>query len=121
MDNSKGRLIPNGKYTFFKKKKSDNRTVKATAIVQNGSWTLLKGSILGITENSGVSKKAHILRMSMSIDPNGKLLEDVDLGECSPSFAGSVVMNASNDGWLDWKNKKGEPVDIYRVQNKENE
>ena len=23
-------------------------------------------------------------------------------------------MNASNDGWLDWKNKDGEAVDIYR-------
>lgn len=113
-DNSKGKLIPNGKYTFNRKKKSDNKMVKATAIVQNGCWTLLKGSVLGITENPGVSMKARLMRMSMPIDANGKLLEDYELGECSPSFAGAVVMNASNDGWLDWKNQEGNAVDIYR-------
>lgn len=55
-----------------------------------------------------------LMRMSMPIDANGKLLEDYELGECSPSFAGAVVMNASNDGWLDWKNQEGNAVDIYR-------
>ena len=113
-DNSKGKLIPNGKYTFNRKKKSDNKMVKATAVVQNGCWTLLKGSVLGVTENPGVSMKARLMRMSMPIDANGKLLEDYELGECSPSFAGAVVMNASNDGWLDWKNQEGNAVDIYR-------
>ena len=56
-DNSKGKLIPNGKYMFTRKKKSDNKMIKATAVVQNGCWTLLKGSILGITENPGVPRK----------------------------------------------------------------
>jgi len=118
-DNSKGKLIPNGQYTFTKKKKSDGATVKAKAVIQNGSWTLLKGSILGITENAGVSQKAKALRLTMPIDTMGKLLEDVDLGECSPSFAGTIVMNAANDGWLDWKNSQGEPVDVYRQKAKE--
>ena len=120
-DNSTGKLIPNGKYTFKRKKASDNnKLVKATAVVQNGSWTLLKGSVLGVTENPGMSKKARKVRANMSLDANGKLLEDVDLGECSPSFAGAVIMNASNDGWLDWKNADGDAVDIYRTRkNKE--
>lgn len=116
-DDSTGKLIPDGKYTFRRKKKSDgNKLVKATAIVQNGSWTLLKGSILGVYENAGVSKKARKIRMDLPLDENGKLLEDFCLGECSPSFAGTVVLNASNDGWIDWKNKDGNPVDIYRVK-----
>ena len=50
----------------------------------------------------------------LSQEEYAKLLEDYELGECSPSFAGAVVMNASNDGWLDWKNQEGNAVDIYR-------
>ena len=119
-DDSTGKLIPDGRYTFRRKKKSDdNKMVKATAVIQNGSWTLLKGSILGMTENAGVSKKARKIRLDMPIDETGKLLEDFCLGECSPSLAGSVVMNASNDGWIEWRNKDGNPVDTYRVKKKD--
>ncbi len=119
-DDSTGKLIPDGRYTFRRKKKSDdNKLVKATAVIQNGSWTLLKGSILGMTENAGVSKKARKIRLDMPIDETGKLLEDFCLGECSPSLAGSVVMNASNDGWIEWRNKDGNPVDTYRVKEKD--
>ncbi|MBQ1847824.1 MAG: DUF4357 domain-containing protein, partial [Clostridia bacterium] len=35
----------------------------------------------------------------------------------SPSFAGSIVMNKSNNGWTNWKDKDGNPVDIYRKKN----
>ena len=119
-DDSTGKLIPDGRYTFRRKKKSDaNKMVKAAAVIQNGSWTLLKGSILGMTENAGVSKKARKIRLDMPIDETGKLLEDFCLGECSPSLAGSVVMNASNDGWIEWKNKDGNPVDTYRMKEKD--
>lgn len=116
-DNSKGKLIPNGTYHFERKKNSDNKTVKATAIINNGRWTLLKGSVLGIAEDMGVSQKAKAVRASLPLDAKGKLLEDYELGECSPSHAGTVVMNQSNNGWTDWKNDKGKPVDIYRKTN----
>lgn len=114
-ENIKSKLIPNGRYKFEKKKKSDNnKIVKATAEVKNGNWKLLKGSVLGISEDAGVSQKAKSIREKLPLDNNGKLLEDVELGECSPSFVGSVVLNQSNDGWTDWKNKTGQPIDIYR-------
>ncbi len=115
-DNSKGRLIPNGTYTFDRKKQSDNKTVHATAVVKGGRWTLLKGSVLGIAEDVGVSQKAKTVRAALPMDNTGKLLEDVELGECSPSHAGTVVMNQSNNGWADWKNENGQPVDIYRKE-----
>ena len=120
-DNSKSKLIPNGEYTFQKKKKSDNRTIKANARIDNGRWTLLKGSVLGVTEDVGVSQRAKLVRAEMSLDDNGVLLENYELGDCSPSFAGTVVLNASNNGWTDWKNKDREPVDIYRPKNQEEE
>lgn len=113
-ENSRSKLIPDGIYSFQKKKRSDNKTVRAKAVISNGRWTLCKGSILGVNEDVGVSQKAKAVRIMLSLDDNGKLLEDVDLGACTPSFAGTIVMNASNNGWTDWKNQAGQPVDIYR-------
>ena len=120
-DNSTGKLIPNGTYKFQRKKKSDNKTIRAKAVVDNGRWTLIKGSILGITEDVGVSQKAKAVRATMPIDSNGKLLEDYELGECSPSHAGAIVMNQSNNGWSDWKTADGQPVDIYRQKENDGE
>ncbi|MCR5729061.1 MAG: GIY-YIG nuclease family protein [Ruminococcus sp.] len=117
VENQKSRLIPNGTYTFKKKKKSDNRMVKATAVITNGKWKLKKGSIIGIAEDVGMPQNAKSLRLSMQYDNSGKLLEDVELGECSPSFAGDLVMNQSINGWTDWKDKDGNSVDIYRKKN----
>lgn len=113
-DNINGKLIPDGTYTFRRKKMSDDRIIMATAIIKNGVWTLLKGSILGTTEDVGCSNRAKIIRASMPIDEFGKLLEDFEIGECSPSFAGAIVMYQSNNGWADWRNSTGESIDVYR-------
>lgn len=112
-DNYSGKVIPDGIYEFKKKKKSDNRYVDAKAKIISGKWILLKDSVLGVTEDVGVSQRARVVRTTLPLDSNGVLLEDFDLGECSPSFAGTVVMNQSNNGWTDWK-KGNDPVDIYR-------
>lgn len=32
----------------------------------------------------------------------------------SPSSAGWIVIGRSNNGWLEWKNKASQPIDIYR-------
>lgn len=113
-DNRTGSIIPNGTYYFCRKKKSDNKVVKAQVKVINGCWTLLKGSILGIAEDMGGSMKAKELRTKLPMDSEGHLLDDFSLGECSPSFAGNVVMNQSCDGWTEWKTANGEAIDIYR-------
>ena len=94
--------------------KSDNKLVKATVRVINGCWTLLKGSSLGIHEDIGTSNKSRELRMQLPMDANGVLLDDFSLGDCSPSCAGSVVLNQSCDGWIEWKNSDGKPIDVYR-------
>lgn len=114
-DNGKSKQIPDGIYTFKRKKKSDNKTVTATAEIKNGEWTLKRGSVLGMAEDVGVSNIAKIARLALRMDDNGKLLEDAELGACTPSHAGAVVMNQSNDGWADWRNEKGQPIDIYRA------
>ena len=65
VDNAKGKLLPDGTYTFKRKKKSDNKVVTAAAVIDYGRWTLLKGSVPGVAEDAGVSQKAKTLRMSM--------------------------------------------------------
>ena len=120
VDRSKGKLIPDGKYTLKKNKKSDHRVVKATAIIKNGSGIIKKGSIVGISEDVGVSKKAQEARKNMLIDTDGNLLEDYELGESTPSFASDVVVNGCTNGWEDWKNSKGNAVNIYRSKEGEN-
>lgn len=107
-------IIPNGIYYFSRKKKSDNKTVAAKVKVVNGFWTLLKGSNLGIHEDIGGSNKSRELRAQLPMDAQGILLDDFSLGECSPSFAGNVVLNQACDGWMEWKNVDGKPIDIYR-------
>lgn len=115
-DNSKSLLIPDGQYVFERNKKSDKKTVKATAIIRNGNWKILKGSILGIHDDKGGALKAREIRKTMAVDENGLLLEDANLGVCTPTFAGTVVLNQANNGWEEWHTMNGQPIDIFRMK-----
>lgn len=119
-DNKNKKLIPDGIYTFKRHKISDNKTVFATVEVKEGRWILQKGSIVGINEDSGVRKTFRVARAALSMDKDGLILEDCDLGECSPGFAGSVVYNQLNSGWKSWRNKDGELINIYRENKNKN-
>lgn len=116
-ENIVSKSIPNGLYYFKKQKKSDNKIVSVTAQVENGIWTILKGSIIGIIEDKGVSQKAKNTREYMKFDKNGLLLENIVLGECTPSFAGTLIMNGSINGWTDWYDKSGNQLCIYKEKN----
>ncbi|WP_367183947.1 GIY-YIG nuclease family protein [uncultured Brachyspira sp.] len=118
-ENIASRLIPNGIYYFKKQKKSDNKVVEAKAKIENGIWYILKGSILGETEDKGVSAKAKLMRENMKIGEKGVLLEDIELGECTPSFAGVLIMNSSINGWSDWYDEKGNKLDKYRKESQD--
>ncbi len=113
-DSRTSKVIPDGTYILTKKKQSDNKTIHATAVVAGGKWKLLQGSVLGVTEDAGVSQKAKTMRATLHLGSDGTLMEDTDLGECAPSLAGTIVLNASINGWTEWKNKSGIPVDFYR-------
>ena len=111
------KLIPNGTYTMRRKKVADDKIVEATAIVENGCWLLLRGSNLGITDDGQGSQKRYAMRATLSLSEDGLLYEDANLGNCSPSFAASVVANQSLNGWELWRNSNGETIDVYRQQN----
>ena len=67
-----------------------------------------------MSEGAGTSQVGREVRANMKVDSNGILLEDFDLGNCSPSLAGEIVMKQSINGWTEWKTKDGDPIDIYR-------
>jgi len=115
-DNTMSQLIPDGKYVFARKKKGEESVVHATADISNGSWTIQKGSRLGSSEGKGGSQKAKLIRASLNLDENGVLQENVELGKCTPSFAGVVVLGGAVDGWTSWFDEKQRPVDFYRQQ-----
>lgn len=122
VDNSNSKLIPDGEYYFEQKKKEENKTTKATASIKDGKWTLKKDSILALKEGIGVSDKAKAIRLTLPLDEKGKLLEDVQLGEVSPSLVGSLIVYASNNGWISWKDSNKNTLDYYRKEaNKSNE
>lgn len=109
--------VPNGKYILTRVKTSDgNRIVRAIAVVTNGSWTLLKGSDIGVHEDKGVSKRAKQIRAELSISEDNKLLEDYEFGVCSPSLIGSVVINQSCDGWTNWITSDGRQIGVFKKQ-----
>lgn len=121
VERTESKVIPNGIYKFVKKKKSDgNRKLNATAVINDGAWIIKANSIVGVSEDKGVSDKARMVRATMKIEKDtGKLLEDIDLGECSPSFAGTIVSNQSSDGWIEWKTIHKDKIDIYRQKTDE--
>lgn len=98
--------IPNGEYNLLEYKSSFGE-VRATMRVQDGVFTVLKGSTCAPTEEGWIPESRKIAQIESNI-----LLENVDCN--SPSTAGWVVLGKSNNGWLVWKNKEGEPIDIYR-------
>ena len=110
-----GKVLPDGEYKLKRLKQSDNRFVDVTASITNNYWTIKKDSVVGISEDSGVSDKARTRHNEMNINKkNGKLLDDFELGECSPSFAASVVLFGSSNGWTDWKDGLKREIDYYR-------
>ena len=75
-------------------------------------FTVLKGSFCG---NTG---KGYI----PSIRRNAKIKDNIlqeDIVCMNPSSAGWIVIGKSNNGWVEWKDLKGNPIEIYRDKEKQ--
>ena len=115
-ESRKSKLIPDGEYTLSMK----NNSINATAKVIDGKWTLKRGSIIEPSDTAEkLPKRVKMCRDTLPVDKSGKLLEDIELGECAPSFVGSVVANIPLDGWHYWKDKDKQPINKYRQETEE--
>ena len=98
--------IPEGTYYLEQIVKGFGK-IKGTAIVKDGKFRVKKGSICAPNKSghATIDRKKAIIK-------NNVLQEDVI---CStPSAAGWVIIGGSNNGWINWKNEKGQFIDIYR-------
>ncbi|MDO5713655.1 MAG: DUF4357 domain-containing protein [Tissierellia bacterium] len=107
--NTDGGELPDGKY-FFLRKVTGFGDAKGTAIVEDGVFRVLKGATCAPTSGEFVPE----IRKSAPI-VNNILVDDVICN--SPSAAGWIIAGRSNNGWREWKDKTGQPIDAYRKGN----
>ena len=99
-------LIPDGEYTLSRLVRSFGK-VNGILIVEDGVLTLKKGSVCAPITHENPPETAKLAPVL-----GGILKEDLICD--SPSTASFVVVGKSSNGWVEWKNKEGEPIDIYR-------
>lgn len=98
--------IPDGEYYCSQSIKGYGK-VSATMCVEDGTFIVKKGSVCIPTKDGWVPAA----RKSAPIKDN--ILQD-DISTNSPSTAGWIVLGRANNGWVVWKDKNGNPIDIYR-------
>ena len=99
-------FVPDGDYVLNRKIKGFGK-VNGKAIVKDGVFTVLKGSLCG---NTG---KGYI----PSIRRNAKIKDNIlqeDIVCINPSSAGWIVIGKSNNGWVEWKDLQGNSIEKYR-------
>ena len=105
-----GGFVPDGEYVL-------NRTIKGfgkvngKAVVKDGLFTVLKGSLCGNTGKGYIPS----IRRNAKIE-NNILQEDIVC--TNPSSAGWVVIGKSNNGWVEWKDLQGNCIENYRDKQK---
>ena len=99
-------FVPDGEYVLNRNIKGFGK-VNGKAIVKDGVFTVLKGSLCG---NTG---KGYI----PSIRRNAKIKDNIlqeDIVCINPSSAGWIVIGESNNGWVEWKDLQGNSIEKYR-------
>lgn len=99
-------FVPDGEYVLNRNIKGFGK-VNGKAIVKDGVFTVLKGSLCG---NTG---KGYI----PSIRRNAKIKDNIlqeDIVCINPSSAGWIVIGKSNNGWVEWKDLQGNSIEKYR-------
>lgn len=119
VESSESKLIPDGEYSFVRRVRENNVTSNAKVKIVKSNWTLLKGSLINPDMDSDLPSGVSAARASLKLDDNCVVLEDYDLGFCTPSFAGCVVLGKRCNGWTYWKTKANQPIDIYRTKESE--
>lgn len=106
-------FIPDGKYYLERNVKGFGKT-SGKAIVEDGIFKVLKGSICAPIRPGLASEFIPEIRKNAIISENNVLMEDIVCS--SPSSTGWVVIGASNNGWVEWKDERGQKIDVFRNQ-----
>lgn len=109
-------MIPDGEYFLSRKVKGVEKTVTASMVVLDGKIILKKGSMIAPYKEIK-TPSWELARKLMKTDDNSVLLEDV---ECtSPSMSAALVVGGPANGWMSWKDKNNQFIDVYRPKDYE--
>lgn len=104
-------FVPDGQYVLNRKTRKSEE-IEGHAEVKDGIFTVLKGSRCGNVGKGYIPsarKKAKI--------KDGVLQEDMICE--SPTSAGWIVIGKSNNGWKEWKDSEGNPIEKYKGKEEE--
>ncbi len=99
--------IPDDKYYLSENKKGFGK-IEASMRVEDGLFIVEKGSICAPIPEGEWAPEAR----RTAVIKNNILQEDVECN--SPTTAGWIAVGKRCNGWGLWKNKAGQPIDIYR-------
>lgn len=98
---------------YFRRRGAD-----AKGVYDGNGFTVLRGSKLSKdTTNTfkAIEKRNNTIKNYSQINESGNPVLTSDVPFASPSTGSSVCGGCSSNGWLDWKNEKGESLnEIYR-------
>lgn len=94
------------------------RGADARGVYDGSGFTVLRGSILSndaVNSCYAIERREMIIKNYSQINENGNPVLTSDVSFSSPSTAASICGGCSSNGWVDWKNEKGQTLDeIYR-------
>lgn len=110
--------LPDGDYFLNSNAKGLNGKEKISGIlkVEKGKLTLLKGAIISTKSKIGATR--YLLARNKAKKKGNILQEDIICD--SVSMAATIICGNNCNGWVKWKDKEGNKIDLYR-QKKEKE
>lgn len=105
-------LVPDGTYYLKRKiKRNGNKAVEATMIVKEGKYIIPKGTVICPAEGKRLADNIRSVRHSNLVKD---YITQEDISFMAPSAASDFVIGGPSNGWVNWKNKDGDSIDIYR-------
>lgn len=105
-------LVPDGTYYLKRKiKRNGNKAVEASMIVKEGRYIIPKGTVISPTEAERLADNIRSIRHSNAVKD---YVTQEDVTFMAPSAASDFVTGGPSNGWVNWKNKDGDLIDIYR-------
>ena len=94
------------------------RGADARGVYDGNGFTVLRDSVLSkdaVNSCHAIARREMIIKDYSQINENGNPVLTSDVSFSSPSIAADICGGCSSNGWVDWKNDKGQTLDeIYR-------
>ena len=94
------------------------RGANARGVYDGNGFTVLRDSVLSkdaVSSCHAIARREMIIKDYSMANENGNPVLTSDISFSSPSTAASICGGCSSNGWVEWKNDKGQTLDeIYR-------